>query len=267
MAQSAPVAWPGLSQLKAERDLDSTLQVKGSWWVTKESFGGGSGVELLNRLVNRWVWKAVLAINVSGVFVWKCFLACLNWSHSLENRHLPCCLWTVVVGPGLPHMQSCRMTLLLCFPCWCSAPVPELLPASNHLPYRESGQSAPVLRQPLTWARQGQCLLESGKGEGHLPCCNSLSQSTIHVGTEVLWGSALPAAISGPCSPVSGPFPAQESCRAASLACSDVQCWTWGPSVSSTLPFLHLPFEETVADAFWCFSAFLGVGKRESWCL
>lgn len=85
--------------------------------------------------------------------------------------------------------------------------------------------------------------------------------SAIHAGTEVLWGSALSAAISGPCSAASCPSPAQESSHAASLACSDVQCWTWGPSVSSTVAFLHLPFEEAIAGAFWCFSAFLGVGK------
>lgn len=56
------------------------------------------------------------------------------------------------------------MTLLLCFPCWCSALVPEL-PQNQTTSHTES---VPVLRQPLTRAREGQCLLQSGKGEGHL---------------------------------------------------------------------------------------------------
>lgn len=33
--------------------------------------------------------------------------------------------------------------------------------------------------------------------------------------------------------------------------------------ISSTLPFLNLPFEEAIAGAFWCLSTFLGIGKRE----
>lgn len=187
-----------------------------------------------------------------------------NWSHSLENRHLACCLWMIVVRPGQPHMQSCRMTLLLCFPCWCSAPVPGLLPASNHLPYRESSKSAPVLRQLLTWAR-GTMFTGVWEGWGplsllELPLPDScrdrsplgLSCYCCHFRT--LFSSLLPIPCSGELS----------CCLTGMFWCPVLNLGTF---YKQYVTFLRLPFEEAIAGAFWSLSAFLGIGKRESWCL
>lgn len=171
-----------------------------------------------------------------------------NWSHSPENRHL-----LLVDSRGgakaTPHVLQDDPAS-----CVFLADAQPLSPSySQHQTTSHTENLASLhLSSSNYWPEQaGQCLLESGRVRATFPAVTPSPWSAIHAGTEVLWSSALTAAISGPCSPVSCPSPAQESYCAASLACSDVQCWTWGSSISSTLPFLHLPFEEAIAS--WCF--------------
>lgn len=111
--------------------------------------------------------------------------------------------------------------------------------------------------------RDSVCRSLFGKGESHLPRSNSCS--TLHVGTEVLWGSALTDAVCGTLFSCLWPIP----CSAELLCCltgvflmSNVEPRDLVNTASC--PFPVCPWRMAVADAFQCFSAVTGVSKREN---
>lgn len=200
-----------------------------------------------------------------------------NSSNPLENR-LPKIRWqskasswylqTVLVGPGLPHVQSCRINPALVSSLLALSPCPWVTP-SIKLPHIQRGWW--VCTCPQATADQSKrgtvsAGVSSGRVKATFPAVIPSPCSTPHVGTEGLWGSALTAAICRTLFSCLLPIPCSTElscCLTGMFLMSNI-----GPRdllETASCPFSVCPLRTAVADASWCFLAFMGVSKKENW--